>query len=257
MQRMLAATMLTALLLLAACGSEDDGGPPANDDPPHWSYDGEHGPDHWGELFGFMDCANGMIESPVALESGLEPADLPDLELDYDISQVAILNSGHSVQYDYDPGSHLRVGGKSYELLQFHFHAPSEHTLDGREYPMEVHLVHRSEEGELAVLGAFIEEGEAHEMLVDAAWASLPATADERHVDADAMFNAAELVPGGNSYRYVGSLTTPPCTEGIAWHVFDTPITLSSEQIEAFTALYSNNARPAQDVPAHMLAYGD
>jgi carbonic anhydrase len=255
--------MSTRFLLLAVaagalgCAADDDETPKPDDtEEVHWSYDGEHGPDHWGELPDSEACANGEIESPVAFESGQEAEDLEDLALAYEQSGVSIHNTGHSLQWNYDPGSSLMIGDDELELLQFHFHAPSEHTLDGRRYPMEVHLVHRSEGGDLAVLGAFIEEGARHEMLEDARLSELPEEADGRYEDSDAVFNAEELVPGGATYRYLGSLTTPPCTEGIAWHVFETPITMSAEQIERITELYGDNSRPVQDVEASMFAFG-
>jgi carbonic anhydrase len=239
------------------CATDDDEQQDGDGDHGSWSYEGDHGPEHWGSLPGYEACDNGELESPVALEADGEPEDLPDLRLEYESSGVSIHNSGHSLQWNYDSGSSLFVGDDEYELLQFHFHAPSEHTLDGRRYPMEVHLVHSSEDGELAVLGAFIEEGARHEMLEDAQLNEVPAEADTKHEDPDALFDASELVPAGASYRYAGSLTVPPCTEGIAWHVFETPIALSAEQIEQITTLYPSNARPVQEVEPSMLAFGE
>jgi carbonic anhydrase len=253
MQRTL---LVSTLLFFMGCESDDTDEPQPGDVHSDWSYEGEHGPEHWGDLPGNEQCSNGHIESPVALTRGAPASDLPDLLLDYQSSAVSILNSGHTLQYAYDPGSKLRIGAVEYDLLQFHFHAPSEHTLDGRQYPMEVHLVHKSADGRLAVLGVFIEEGANHEMLTDANWHALPQEAHETHEDSEALFNAAELIPGGDSFRYTGSLTTPPCTEGIAWHVFQTAITLSGEQIRAFTDLYANNYRPVQPVEPSMLAFG-
>jgi carbonic anhydrase len=248
--------LMTLAVHALGCAADDDGSPSDDGMNDHWTYDGEHGPEHWGELPGNEACSNGELESPIALESGEEAEDLPDLELEYEQSGVSIHNSGHSLQWDYDPGSSLRIGDDEYELVQFHFHAPSEHTLDGRRYPMEAHLVHRSADDQLAVLGAFIEEGARNEMLEDARWSAMPELAESSYEDEDALFNASELVPGGATYRYHGSLTTPPCTEGIAWHVFEAPIAMSAEQIERFTELYMNNSRPVQPVDPSMFAFG-
>lgn len=122
---------------------------------------------------------------------------------------------------------------------------------------MEVHFVHRSDDGDLAVVGVFIEEGEEHPALADAAWDRLPLEANETHQDDEAMFNAFDLLPSGPTFRYAGSLTTPPCSEGVAWHVFEEPISFSSEQIAQYTDIFDGNYRPAQSLEERTVAFGD
>jgi carbonic anhydrase len=250
------ALLFSSLCVVLGCANEDDQDEGHVDDHA-WGYHGDLGPDHWGEIPGNMQCSDGLAQSPVALMSGLAAEDLPDLAHAYQPSGVSIVNNGHTLQYNYDPGSVLHIGGAEHELLQFHFHAPSEHTLDGKQYPMEVHFVHRSSAGALAVVGAFIEEGAESQALIDAAWDHLPLEAEQTHVDADAQFNALELLPDGSTFRYAGSLTTPPCSEGVAWHVFERPIQFSAAQIEKFTSIFQGNYRPVQPAEMRTVAFGN
>lgn len=254
MQKALLVTSLSVVLGCAADDTEADG---HVDDHAEWGYHGDLGPAHWGDLEGSMQCKDGQAQSPLALSSTLASEDLSDLAHHYQPSGVSIVNNGHTLQYNYDPGSKLRLGEVDHELLQFHFHAPSEHTLDGKQFPMEVHFVHRAESGGLAVVGVFIEEGAENQALIDAAWEHLPRKADEVHEDADALFNALELLPQGPTYRYAGSLTTPPCTEGVAWHVFAEPISFSGPQIAKFTDIFSGNYRPVQPLAMRGVTFGD
>ena len=156
------------------------------------------------------------------------------------------INNGHTIQINYADADTLTLGGISYRLVQYHFHSPSEHTVDGKHFPMEMHMVHKSADGKLAVVGVFIAEG-AHNKAFDPVWANLPAQKGvETHfpavkVDVDALLPTART-----SYRYDGSLTTPPCSEGVNWIVMTTPIQLSGEQVAAFTRLIKDNNRPVQ-----------
>jgi len=213
---------------------------------PHWSYEGEAGPEHWGELSpDWALCSTGMEQSPVDIPSGAElnPA---DITFGYDPSQLTILNNGHTIQVNYDPGSTIEVGGKSYELKQFHFHALSEHTVDGAATPMEMHLVHQAEDGQYAVVGVFINAGDENPNF-ESVWANLPAEAGDPQTIDGVMVNADDLLPGERTYyRYNGSFTTPPCTEGVQWLVLDTDISLSEGQIGAFTDIVDGNYRPVQ-----------
>lgn len=213
----------------------------------HWSYDGEGAPSHWAELDQANKmCDMGATQSPVDLtptQSGDRGA---PVKLAYKPSRVMMVNNGHTVQYNYEPGSYLTVGGKRYEALQMHFHAASEHTVNGVRYPLEAHIVHKADDGSLAVLGILFKKGKENEILREADWAQMPRAAEEEYLS-DAELDLAALVPGGAMWRYGGSLTTPPCTEGVAWHVYEKVLSVSGEQLKVFTELYDHNFRPTQE----------
>jgi carbonic anhydrase len=215
-------------------------------DPAHWGYDGEVGPEHWGTLSPeFAACSAGKEQSPVDIPA-TATVNPPDLRFDYRPSELNIVNNGHSIQVNYEPGSTLEVGGVVYELVQFHLHAPSEHTLDGAYTDMELHLVHKDASGRVAVVGVMIVGG-AHNPAYEPVLAHMPAEEGDPLTVSGTMANAGELLPAEQSYyRYNGSLTTPPCTEGVTWLVLATPIELSMSQIAAFQALYDHNYRPVQ-----------
>jgi len=217
---------------------------------PHFTYEGEEGPEHWAELSDeWATCGSGTEQSPVDLTGAAEAsdADLPDIVFDYQPSGVALLDNGHTVQGVYDPGSGIELGGKRYELLQLHFHAHSEHTIDGATTPLEIHFVHQAEDESLAVVGVLIQEGAenpAYASIMD----NLPTEVTEEPVPVDgATINAAAMLPeDATFFHYAGSLTTPPCSEGVSWQVMTTTIELSAEQIAAFTDHYANDFRPIQ-----------
>jgi carbonic anhydrase len=191
----------------------------------------------------FAACATGTQQSPIDIPSSA-PTNPADLQLRYQPSDLTIANTGHSLQANYDPGSFLQVDDQTYELLQFHFHNPGGHTVDGNAPPMNVHLVHEDSQGGLAVVELFIIEGEENTALAPF-FNNLPAA--EGEVAPSATVNAAEILPDDQSYwRYNGSLTTPPCTEGVKWFVMTTPVELSADQIAAHNAIYSGNARPTE-----------
>jgi carbonic anhydrase len=214
--------------------------------PVHWGYDGEVGPEHWGALSPeFAACSAGREQSPVDIPA-TAPVNPPELRFDYRPSDLNIVNNGHSIQVNYEPGSTLEVGGAVYELVQFHLHALSEHTLNGAYTAMELHLVHKDAGGRVAVVGVMIEEG-AHNPAYEPVLAHMPAEEGDPLTVSDTAVNAGELLPAEQSYyRYDGSLTTPPCTEGVTWFVLATPVALSATQIAAFQALYDHNYRPVQ-----------
>jgi carbonic anhydrase len=225
--------------------SHDSGG---HDAAPHWSYGGADGPEHWGALSAaFAACSHGAMQSPIDLNAGFTVATLSHA-FDYKPSALNIVHNGHTVQANYAPGSSMTVQGKVYDLLQFHFHAPSEHAIGGHRAPMEVHLVHQSADGELAVLGIMMNEGAANEALAGA-WSKMPMHETAAADHGDVMVDAAALLPAtGRYYHYKGSLTTPPCSEGVRWFVLQTPITVSTEQIAKFVEAAAPNARPLQPI---------
>lgn len=212
---------------------------------PHWTYEGEHGPEHWG---GMMDeyaaCGQGQAQSPIDI-AGAQDEAMPDIGFVYKPSKINILNNGHTIQVSYDEGSAITLDGVTYNLLQFHFHDPSEHTVAGKPFAMELHLVHKNAKGELAVVGVLIEEGKENAAF-NTIWKSLPKKADEKVSLVD-VISADDLLPKGRAYyRYPGSLTTPPCSEGVSWLVLKEPIQMSAAQINAFKEIIHENARPVQ-----------
>ena len=220
-------------------------------DGPHWGYAGEHGPAQWGALGGDNAvCGAGREQSPVDLDGAIA-AQHPEVVPSLRAGPLRIVNNGHTIQVNTPSGGHTMLGDKRFDLLQFHFHHPSEHVVAGSAFPLEVHLVHRAADGELAVLGVFFRPGAANPALAPV-WAALPGSKGPEVVGT-AMVDPAALLPGGKVFRYAGSLTTPPCTESVQWVVYETPATASDEQFARFAALFPNNARPVQPLGRRFL----
>jgi carbonic anhydrase len=211
---------------------------------PHWSYEGEAGPAHWGELSpGFRACAVGLEQSPVDLPAETIAA-LDAAAIAWRPMPLRIVNNGHTIQVHATPGSFATIDGRRYEMQQFHFHHPSEHLLAGKAFDLECHFVHRAASGELAVIGVFVRPGAVNAAL-QPIWNAMPQHEGPER-DAGAAIDPSALLPTERQcFRYMGSLTTPPCTEGIAWTVFRTAIQASPGQIHQFAALFNGNARPA------------
>jgi carbonic anhydrase len=221
----------------------------------HWAYeDGSAtvGPAHWSSIPGNEPCGAGKRQSPIAIVAAGAPAssggELHDT-FGYKPSKISLVNNGHTVQAGYDPGSSVSEGGVSYSLAQFHFHAPSEHTLDGRSYPLEIHLVHLDPAGKPAlVVGVLVKEGRANPALA-AVFANLPKREGEKVEPVGATVDASALFPADRShFAYDGSLTTPSCSEGIRWRVMRQPIEMSTSQIQAYRSLphLGHTNRPIQ-----------
>lgn len=220
----------------------------ADTDKAHWGYEGHEGPAHWGDLAAeYATCKTGKSQSPINITVA-RPAGLADIKFNYQPSALDVINNGHTIQVNYAEGSSLEVGGKQYKLLQFHFHSPSEHTVDGKPYDMVAHLVHQAADGQLGVIGVLMQKGKTN-AVIDTIWANLPKQAGD-HKQADTRINVADLLPASHTYyNYSGSLTTPPCSEGVNWMVLQSPVEISAEQLAAFTNIISNNVRPVQ--PLH------
>ncbi|WP_374370937.1 carbonic anhydrase [Dongia sp.] len=235
--------------LFAAGASAETAAPHAG---AHWSYEGETGPEHWGELSPeFKVCELGMEQTPIDIKKGIG-SQLSGIEPSFRPMPLKILNNGHTIQVNCTPGSHSVIDGQSFELLQFHFHHPSEHTLAGRHFELELHFVHKSAAGQLAVIGVFIRPGAENPALVPV-WAAMPQeTAAE--TDTGQIISLDSLLPAGRGFfRYQGSLTTPPCSEGVLWSIFRDPIEASSTQIKKFADLFPMNARPVQGLHRRFL----
>lgn len=223
------------------------------DDKTHWGYTGHEGPEHWGELDpDFSACSSGKNQSPINMTAFIE-ADLKPISINLIKGGNEILNNGHTIQVNYKPGSSIIVDGSSFELKQFHFHSPSENTIEGHSYPMEAHFVHADKDGILAVIAVMFKEGKEHKELKKA-WDHMPMQAGEKHA-LPASLDALAMLPHSHDYyRFNGSLTTPPCTEGVRWLVMKHFDTVSKEQIEKFfDAIHHPNNRPVQPVNARMI----
>lgn len=214
---------------------------------PSWSYGGAANPTQWGDLSqNFASCQLGQAQSPINLGEATEGAADP-ITFAYQPTPLSVTNTGHTIQVNYAPGSQITLDGQPYELLQFHFHTPSEHTIQGKASALELHFVHRNSAGKLAVVGVMINAG-AENTLIDQVWNAIPAAGDTKTVPT-ILINGADLLPKNHEYfSYEGSLTTPPCSEGVKWNVLVEPITISAAAIDAFQALYPVNARPLQAV---------
>jgi carbonic anhydrase len=213
----------------------------------HWAYAGSGGPQAWSNLKPeFSLCSSGQRQSPIDIRGGLA-VDLEPVRFDYQASRFAVVDNGHTVQVNLAQGNAIEVGGKRYELLQFHFHRPSEERIDGRQFEMSLHLVHKNDQGQLAVVGLLFDKG-APQPVLQQVWNNLPLEKNDEN-QASAPIELNDLLPSDRRYfTYMGSLTTPPCSEGVKWIVMRQPITLTKEQIDIFARMYPMNARPIQAV---------
>lgn len=211
----------------------------------HWSYEGDGSPEKWGDLQAdFKVCQLGLEQTPIDLNDGIR-GDVGSVDYAFKPQPLRIVNNGHTIQVNADPGSACVIDGTRYELLQFHLHHPSEHLLAGKNFDLECHFVHKSDAGALAVSGVFIRPGAANAAM-KAFFDSMPAKAGPEVRTGNTIDIAAILPRTGGYFRYMGSLTTPPCSEGLTWTVHKEPIEASVEQIQKFAALFSKNARPVQ-----------
>lgn len=214
----------------------------------HWGYEGNVGPDQWTSLKPEFSACAGKNQSPIDV-SGTIDAKLKPLRFSYKAGGHEVVNNGHTIQVNIDTGSSVVVDGIQFDLKQFHFHSPSENHISGKSYPLEAHLVHADKDGNLAVVAVVFNAGPAN-ATVAAAWSQMPKA--EGKAVLPTKVSAAGLLPKSHDYyRYNGSLTTPPCTEGVRWIVMKKPMTVSKEQLNAFqTNLGFANNRPIQPANA-------
>ena len=219
----------------------------------HWGYEGEVAPAKWAQLSPeFATCGAGRNQSPIDIQGGFK-AKLPKVPFSYQAGGNQITNNGHTVQVSYADGSQVSIDGAAFALKQFHFHAPSENLIDGKPYPLEVHLVHADKNGNLAVIGMMFKEGKANPLLTTL-WQQMPAKVGEV-VTLQRSVDVSDMLPTDRSYyRFAGSLTTPPCSEGVRWLVLKQPMTASKAQIEQFAKLMGHpNNRPVQPLGARFV----
>ena len=218
----------------------------------HWSYGGEGGPEAWGQLKPeFATCATGSRQSPIDIRSGVK-VDLEAIQFDYRPSSFSVVDNGHTIQVNLGGGNSIEVQGRRFELLQFHFHRPSEERINGRQFDMVAHLVHKDPEGRLAVVAVLLDRGTA-QPLVQTIWNNLPLEkGTEQVVRTELDMN--HLLPADRRYfTYMGSLTTPPCNEGVLWMVLQQPVPVATEQVNVFSRLYPMNARPIQQAGGRLI----
>jgi carbonic anhydrase len=213
----------------------------------HWGYSGEGGPEHWAAMEdSFATCGVGKHQSPIDLNSAVTK-DLPPIQFSYQALPLTVTDTGHSFQVNAAAGSGgITVGADHYDLVQFHFHRPSEETMQGRHYSMVAHLVHKNAKGDLAVVAVLIRKGETNKLL-KSVFDNFPAQGKQESSVAGATINLNEFIPQQHGYfTFEGSLTTPPCSEGVRWFVLKSPVDASAEQIKQFASRYPHNARPTQ-----------
>ena len=239
-------SLLVAAVFVAPAFAQED---------PHWSYEGATGPVHWGQLTpDYALCAQGRNQAPIDIDDALDAAEKP-LRPRYEVGSRDIVNNGHTVEIGFEPGNTLVVDDTTFTLQQVHFHAPSENTIAGRSFPLEAHFVHADAQGNLLVLALMFEEGPANGALAKVAPA-LPASPGPAGPLPNAVTPAALLPKSLSYYRFSGSLTTPPCTEGVRWIVLRTPVSASKAQLEAFEhAIGHHNNRPVQPLNGRLVIF--
>ncbi|HDH11926.1 MAG TPA: carbonic anhydrase family protein [Nitrospirae bacterium] len=213
----------------------------------HWGYSGHEGPAHWGDLSAeYSICGSGKNQSPINL-TGMIEADLPAINFNYKNSSLEVVNNGHTIQANYAGGSTIRIDGKTFKLIQFHFHTPSENNIEGKSFPMEAHLVHADNDGNLAVVSVMFTKGKAN-LSVGKVWEHMPKKAGKTNTVSGTSINIMDMLPKNKAYyRFNGSLTTPPCTEGVRWFVLKDSVQVSADQVKEFhSVMHHDNNRPIQ-----------
>ncbi|MBP9111668.1 MAG: carbonic anhydrase family protein [Polyangiaceae bacterium] len=243
--------VFAATLLTAACVHE-----PHEESQTHWGYEGDRrtDPPSWGSLSSeYLTCKAGQHQSPVNVNTtNAEPAHVPALAVHYGTIPSTEVNNGHTIQDVVSRGDFIHFGETRFDLEQFHFHHPSEHTLNGSHFPLEIHFVHRSSSGLRLVMAVFITEGAEHPAL-HPLFDQMP----HGHQAISISTDPGSLLPPDKQFvEYEGSLTTPPCNEGITWLVLTTPISASVDQIHKFATLYPHNNRPVMPLNGRHLLSG-
>ncbi len=238
MKKILISLAVSSLLLLAS-GHEKG----------HWGYGKENGPDSWGKIY--HQCALGANQSPVDINRTIE-AKLPRPKVFYAGNAQSVINNGHTIQVSVIGINSFTIDGKKFLLKQFHFHTPSENLIAGHSFPMEAHFVHKSDDGEYLVVALMFKEGRENPALEKILHVLDPKVGKE--VKLQEMFNPGDLFPRKlDYYRYNGSFTTPPCTEGVRWIVLKYPVEASKAQIQRFHAIMGDNNRPVQPLRARVI----
>lgn len=216
--------------------------------PVPWSYEGEDGPEYWGQLHeSYALCSTGRSQSPVNLV-WKRPIEGGEIAINYKSSRLRIFNNGHTIRLEVDPGSFALIRGQNYELKHLSFRTSSEHSISGNHLPMEAQFFHQNDEGQVAVIALILIEGQ-HNPFIETLWQQMPRSTGQEFTLPDVYLNPKSLIPSIHTYyHYTGSLTTPPCSEDVNWNVFNTPVEVSREQIMTFRQLFPHNSRPIQSL---------
>lgn len=217
----------------------------------HWGYSGEGGPENWGHLSPeFEVCGKGKNQSPIDISSMIE-SELPPISFSYKSGSLDVINNGHSIMESFAPGNSITLDDHTYELKQIHWHTPSENHVNGQAFPMEAHLVHADKQGNLAVIGIMYTDGRENSSIANI-WNNMPAKIDAVNKDDSITVNPEDMLPPNRDYYlFNGSLTTPPCSEGVRWMVMKNPIEASAEQIKQFHSIFQvDTNRPVQPIYA-------
>lgn len=238
---------LTVAFLLGGCTSHQKNVEKPLKEKAHWGYIGEYGPEKWGDMKEeYKMCKLGKNQSPVDLTGFKNPFMYP-LKIKYETGSTEFINNGHTVQVNFKEGSELYIDKKVYKLKQFHFHTPSENRLYGKDFPMEAHLVHATDSGALAVVAVMFSGGFNDNPFLAKFMAKMPLTKGAKNDLIKENLNAFDMLPDDkNYYRFNGSLTTPPCSEGVLWLVLKNPVPISDNQLNAFRKVMGKNNRPVQ-----------
>jgi carbonic anhydrase len=248
--------LLPASAAAGAHGADPHGAAPgASGHDVHWAYTGATGPESWGRLKPeFQQCMLGKRQSPIDIRDGIA-VQLDPIQFEYRPTAFRVIDNGHTVQVNVEPGNGIVVQGHRYELVQFHFHRPSEERINGRQYEMVAHLVHKDVDGKLAVVAVLMDQGKAHP-IIQQVWNNLPLEKGMEQM-ALSQLDLNMLLPDQRQYyTYMGSLTTPPCSEGVLWMVMKNPAQMSREQVSVFSKLYQMNARPVQAASGRLIKDG-
>lgn len=224
---------------------------------PEWGYGGASNPSRWSEVSAeFEACESGRDQSPIDIGI-VEEEESTEIEFDFQPSAGEVIDNGHTIEVGIEPGNTVSLNEKIYELVQFHFHTPSEHTVENKSSAMELHFVHQNEAGKLAVVGVMIDSGEENE-IISGIWNAIPNGNKSANSSTEIDIDIAKLLPKDKTFvSYPGSLTTPPCSEEVSWNLILEPIELSAEQIETFENIYPFNARPIQPLNGRSVNLND
>ena len=217
-----------------------------------WDYEGESGPQNWARLKPeFNLCAAGKRQSPISIQDGKTLAGPAEpIQFNYTSSNGTVVNNGHTVQVNVEGNNFITVRGARYQLQEFQFHTPSEEQINFKRSAMVAHLVHKTDDGQLAIVAILLEVGESNPV-INNVWTYMPLDVGDSVHMPSGMLNLNELLPADQRYyQYMGSLTTPPCTESVLWMVLMQPVQISQAQLKLFTQLYPMNARPVQPLNA-------
>jgi len=252
-------SVATILTLISGCSKSSTAEAPAHitnsehssekkSEKSHWGYIDEVAPEYWGELSeNYALCSNGNMQTPINIIA-TEDVNITPLDFNYTANATTVINNGHTIQVNIDSGSSVQIDGVDFKLLQFHFHTPSENNINGDKFPLEAHFVHQSSDGDLAVVAVMFEKGDSNP-IIEKIWSKFPLE-EEKEVSLTLSANDIKAIMPSDKdyYKFMGSLTTPPCSENVKWNVFKTSVTISSEQVETFFNIFGHtNNRPIQE----------